>query len=51
MSSDSMSSNPGMSNNAMSSSHATATVNGKVIADAESWEVVEGNIYVSRFDI
>jgi len=26
--------------------HATATVNGTVIADADSYEVVEGNIYV-----
>jgi len=28
--------------------HATATLNGKVIADADKWETVEGNIYVSR---
>ncbi|MCJ1226366.1 hypothetical protein MMC12_003016 [Toensbergia leucococca] len=25
--------------------HATATVNGKLIAEADSWETVEGNIY------
>ncbi|KAK2066984.1 hypothetical protein P8C59_000758 [Phyllachora maydis] len=25
--------------------HATATVNGTVIADATSWEVVDGNVY------
>ncbi|MCJ1334920.1 hypothetical protein MMC09_000186 [Bachmanniomyces sp. S44760] len=25
--------------------HATATIDGKVIADAETWETVEGNIY------
>lgn len=25
--------------------HATATFNGKVIAEADSWESVEGNIY------
>jgi hypothetical protein len=28
--------------------HATATFNGKVIAEADSWEYVEGNIYVRR---
>ena len=28
--------------------HATATLNGKVIADADKWETVEGNIYVSK---
>ena len=28
---------------------ATATLSGKVIAEAESWEVVDGNIYVSYF--
>jgi len=27
--------------------HATATFNGKVIAEADKWEFVEGNIYVS----
>lgn len=26
--------------------HATATFNGKVIAEADDWEYVEGNIYV-----
>ena len=26
--------------------HATATFNGKVIAEADKWEFVEGNIYV-----
>ena len=26
--------------------HATATFNGKVIAEADKWEYVEGNIYV-----
>ena len=26
--------------------HATATFNGKVIAEAENWEFVEGNVYV-----
>ena len=25
----------------------TATVNGKVVADADTWQEVEGNIYVS----
>ncbi len=29
----------------MVSGHATATVNGTVIADATEWEVVDGNIY------
>lgn len=28
--------------------HATATYNGKAIAKADTWEVVEGNIYVSQ---
>lgn len=27
--------------------HATATLNGKVIAEADKWETVEGNVYVS----
>jgi len=27
--------------------HATATFNGKVIAETDKWEFVEGNIYVS----
>ncbi|RMZ70396.1 DUF427 domain [Pyrenophora seminiperda CCB06] len=27
--------------------HATATVNGVVVAETDSWEVVDGNIYVS----
>jgi hypothetical protein len=32
--------------------HATAKVNGTVIADADSYEVVEGNIYVGlRFKL
>ena len=26
--------------------HATATFNGKVIAETDKWEYVEGNIYV-----
>ena len=26
--------------------HATATFNGKIIAEADKWEYVEGNIYV-----
>ena len=26
---------------------ATATINGKVIAEADAWQEVEGNIYVS----
>ena len=26
--------------------HATATFNGKVIAEADKWEFVEGNVYV-----
>lgn len=25
--------------------HATATLNGKIIAEADDWEFVEGNIY------
>ncbi|KAI4155258.1 MAG: hypothetical protein LQ340_001111 [Diploschistes diacapsis] len=29
----------------MSGSKATATVNGRVIAEADSWQEVEGNIY------
>jgi len=29
----------------MPSGHAKATVNGQVIADATSWEEVEGNVY------
>ena len=29
----------------MTKGHATATVNGQVIADATEWEVVEGNVY------
>lgn len=28
--------------------HATATFNGKVIADTDTWEKVEGNVYVSN---
>lgn len=28
--------------------HATATFNGKTLAKAETWETVEGNIYVSQ---
>ena len=28
--------------------HATATFNGKVIAETDAWEIVEGNIYVCR---
>ena len=28
--------------------HATATYNGKTLAKADTWEVVEGNIYVSH---
>ncbi|MCJ1355307.1 MAG: hypothetical protein MMC33_005298 [Icmadophila ericetorum] len=40
-------SDPAMSSMATDTmaSHATATIGGKVIADAESWETVEGNIY------
>ena len=26
--------------------HATATFNGKIIAETDKWEFVEGNIYV-----
>lgn len=29
-------------------SHATATFNGTILAKAETWETVEGNIYVSQ---
>lgn len=29
--------------------HATATFNRKIIAEADSWEFVEGNIYVSIY--
>ena len=28
--------------------HATATLNGKVIAETDHWEYVEGNIYVGQ---
>lgn len=28
--------------------HATATFNGKVIAETDTWEDVEGNIYVKN---
>ena len=28
--------------------HATATLNGKVIAETDNWEYVEGNIYVGH---
>lgn len=31
----------------MPSGKATATVNGRTIAETDNWEVVEGNIYVS----
>ncbi len=37
-----------MINQPLKMPHATATLNGKVIADADKWETVEGNIYVSR---
>lgn len=33
------------------SRHATATLNGKVVAEADQWETVEGNIYVSLAEI
>jgi hypothetical protein len=29
--------------------HATATVNGVVVAETDTWEVVDGNIYVRLF--
>ena len=29
--------------------HATATFNGKVIAETDKWEFVEGNIYVDSW--
>lgn len=32
-------------------SHATATLNGKVIAEAESYQTVEGNIYVRLLNL
>ena len=46
-------SDPAMSSMAADkmSSHATATIGGKVVADAESWETVEGNIYVSTLSV
>lgn len=28
--------------------HATATFNGKVIADTDAWETVDGNVYVGQ---
>lgn len=30
--------------------HATATFNGKVIAEADKWESVEGNVYVRTLE-
>jgi uncharacterized protein (DUF427 family) len=31
----------------MASGKATATINGKVVAEADNWQVVEENVYVA----